>query len=179
MNLDKQATTDVVEARTRRLDLGDLGRMQAPPESPEDWPEVLTFPWFSAELRVNPAASDTAYIDLLEESGELEEEDPRAAIAVKNFIREIVHPDDFDEFWSLGKAHGYSIRQLAATAMKIVEAITGDPSQPPTGSSPGLSEIGGKSTADRYRRVRSELEAEGRPDLAQVFLETEEAGVVT
>lgn len=160
------------------IDLGGLGQLEAVPEEGK-WPEPARFPWFGSEIKVNPAASDVAFVDLLESSGELDENDPQAAVAVKTFVREIIHPDDFAEFWKLGKANGYSMSEMAQVAVKIIEAITETPTGQSSDSAPGLSGIAEKSTAASYKKVRSELEAEGRADLAEFYLLAEEAGVAT
>jgi hypothetical protein len=165
-------------APVREIALGNgLGQSEPVPADGE-WPEVVTFPWFGTPIRVNPGITDTALVDLIEESGEMDDKDPRAGIVLKAFIRTTIHPDDFDEFWRVGKAHNYTLVQFAETAARIIEAVTGDPTQPPNDSSPGPSEIAGKSTAASYKRVREDLEGEGRPDLAEFYWLAEQAQVV-
>ncbi len=160
------------------LNIGDYGKVG---EVPDDsaWPEPARFPWFGVEIRVHPMLSDTILIDLIEESGDLDDKDPRGAMVVKQFIRDVIHPDDFDDFWKLGKANGYQTAQFAEVAAGIVTAVTGDPTQESSDSSNGQSPTATKSQAvsSKVTRTIEELEREGRPDLAEFFLLAREHGV--
>lgn len=141
--------------------------------------EVDTFDWFGTELRVNPLAGEVAYLDFVEKFGSLEENDPRAVTASKDFMREIVHEDDFDVFWRIARERRQGIERLFGVAMKIIEAITGRPTERSSDSPPGPSATAENSTAASYSRVRQELEQEGRADLALVYLQAEEAKVAS
>lgn len=169
-------------AEGKILDLGAFGKVEEVPEA-TNWPEIPKFPWFGAEIRVNPGVSDTALVDLIEEHGELDMDKQadavKAVIAVKQFVRAVIHPADFEDFWKLGKANGYDTEKFAEVAGLIVQEITGDPTQESTDSSPGQSVTVTKSTADGYKRTIEELEAEGRSDLAEFFVMAREHGVAT
>lgn len=141
--------------------------------------EDNTFDYFGVELRVNALAGEQAYIDFLEVAGELDERDPKVAIGVKNFMREIVHPDDFDVFWSLSRTKRQDTGDLFKLAQKIVEAVSGRPTEQSSGSPAGLHGTVPSSTAASYSQVRQELEAGGRPDLSLIYLEAQEAGVAS
>lgn len=171
---------DVVEGKI--LDLGEYGHVEDMPAQGQ-WPEPVKFPWFGVEVRVNPTLTDTALIDLLEEVGDLDAADPRAAVAVKQFVREVIHADDFADFWKLGKAHGYSTEQFAEVAGLIVEKVTGDPTRESPDSSNGRLPTATKSTGGSSKLTTedmiAELEREGRPDLAEFYLMAKEAGVAT
>lgn len=160
------------------LDLGKYGHVEEVPE-PGKWPEPVKFPWFGVEVRTNPTLTDVALVDLLEKSGELDDKDPRGAVAVKDFVRECIHEDDFGDFWKLGKAHGYSTLEFAEVASRIVQAVAGDPTQESADSSNGPESTDTKSlvVSSKVRRTVEELTADGRPDLAEFFVLAEEAGV--
>lgn len=171
-------------AEGKLLNLGAFGKIEesAVPDA-GNWPEIPRFPWFGVSIRVNPAISDAALIDLIEEHGELDltnkEDAVKAAIAVKVFVRSVVHPQDFDDFWKLGKEHGYTMEQFAEVAGMIVQEITADPTEESNDSSPGPSATVTKSTADGYKATIEELESEGRPDLAEFFDLARAHGVAT
>lgn len=160
------------------LDIGTFGQIPEPPDG-GNWPEPPKFPWFGAEVRVNPNLSDTAIADFVEEIGEMEDDDPKAIVIVKSFVRTVVHPDDFNDFWTLGKQNGYSMNDFSAAAGEIITAVTGDPTKESAGSSGGQSGTVTKLTAvsSKPAEFQRDLEAEGRPDLAEFYLLAGEAGV--
>jgi hypothetical protein len=168
-------------AEGKLLDLGSLGQIEEVPEA-ADWPEIPKFPWFGVQIRVHPSISDTALIDMIEIHGELDPSKPedsvRAAIAVKDFVRSVIHPADFEDFWKLGKANGYSTEKFAETCGMIIEQVTGDPTQESDDSSRGDSSTVTKLTGvSSSEAIQAELEQEGRPDLAEFFLLARENGV--
>lgn len=160
------------------LDIGKFGHIADVPDE-DAWPEPRKLPWFGTEIRTHPLLTDTALVDLLEKSGELDDRDPRAAIVVKQFIRDVIHPDDFDDFWKLGKAHGYSTLEFAEVAARIIEAVTGDPTQESSDSSSGQLPTATRSpgVSSKLTRTIEELEDDGRADLAEFYLLAKEAGV--
>lgn len=141
--------------------------------------EENTFDWFGQEMRVNDMAGEQSYIDFLETVGDLDERDSRAAVAVKTFMREVVHADDFDDFWRIGREKRQTTGDLFTIAQKIIEAVTGNPTEQSSDSLAGLSATGPRSTAASYSQIRHELEGGGRPDLSLIYLEAEEAGVAS
>lgn len=160
------------------INLGKYGHAEEVPDEGQ-WPEPARFPWFGVEVRVNPTLTDTALVDMLEKNGELDDKDPRAAIAVKEFIREVIHPADFDDFWKLGKMHGYSTMEFADVAATIIQVVTGDPTQGSSGSSATQLPTATKSPGDSYSQTIEDLEGEGRPDLAEFFLLAREHAAAT
>lgn len=143
--------------------LGDFTSADVPAD------EEHTFAWFSETVRAHPELSDTSYVDFIDEYGSLEATDPKAAVAVKAFMRAVIHPGDFDLFWSTGKKHRVKQEQFAEVANSLIEAITKRPTERPNDSSVGQSRTAMSSTGDSYSRVIKELETEGRPDLALVY----------
>lgn len=173
--MELKTSNEVADGKV--LDLGNFGHVEDVPAVGQ-WPEPAKFPWFGVEVRVNPALSDTALVDMIETAGELEDTDPQAAIVIKDFVREVIHPDDFADFWKLGKAHGYQTAEFAECAARIIEAVTGDPTQESQDSSNGRLPTATKSlvVSSKVERTVEELEGEGRADLAEFFVIAQEHG---
>lgn len=169
---------DAKVASGNMLDIGGFGQIAEPPEG-ESWPEPIKFPWFGAEVRVNPNISDTAIADFVESIGDMEDDDPNAIVVVKTFVRTVIHPADFDDFWELGKQHGYSMNDFSGAAGAIITAVTGDPTKGSADLSAGPSGTVTKLTAVSSKRadIIHDLEGEHRPDLAEFYLLAKEAGV--
>lgn len=127
------------------------------------------FPWYGATIKVNPGASEIVYIDFIAKAGQYDQNDPRAGVAVKEFIEEIIHPEDFEVFWDLAKTHRRTIEDLSEISMKIVAAVTGDPTSGQSASSGGPSRTVANSTDARYNSVITEYERKGRPDIAVIY----------
>lgn len=142
--------------------LGSYG--EAPAEVETD-----TFTYFGVDLRINPEVGELAYVDFMEANGKLDWNDPSAMVAMKDFLRVVVHPEDFEQFWSLAKVNRQGIWDLAPMAMELIEASAGRPTGRSSDSSTGPSETGENSTDASYSRVIQEHEAEGRPDLAEIY----------
>lgn len=151
--------------------MGSLGSFGDPTPQPV---EEQTFDYFGADLRVNPELTDADMLDFLEESGSLDEGDPKAALALKNFMRR-VFLEDFDRFWTLARQHRQSIDQRMAAAMQIIEALADHPTGRSAGSSGGPPQTGVTLPVDFALAVQRKLEAQGRPDLAVAPLRVREA----
>lgn len=129
--------------------------------------EVLTFDYFGEELKVSPDLTDADLLDFLELQAELKADDPKAGPVVKSFLRTVVHPDDFDRFWALGKQHRQSVDERAEAAFKLIEAaVKGTPTERSSDSSAGLQRTDSSSTDDSSLRAQRRLEDKGRADLA-------------
>lgn len=176
--MDIVRTPDAKVADGNLLNIGTFGQIPEPPEG-DAWPEVPKFPWFGAEIRVNPNLSDTAIADFLESIGDMEDDDPKAIIVVKNFVRAVIHGDDFNDFWTLGKRNGYSMNDFSGAAGEIITAVTGDPTNGSADSSAGPSGTDTKSTvvSSKPADIIRQLEADHRPDLGEFYLLAGEAGV--
>jgi hypothetical protein len=148
--------------------LGDFGTEK--PAEPDD-----TFGYFGATLRLNPELVDADLLDFLEAGQALDETDPKAAVMVKDFLRNCVHPEDFDQFWATGKKHRQSIEDRMKLADKLISSAADRPTGQPSVSSPGLDTTAPKSEDDFSWRVQRRLEAEGRPDLAVAVVRKREA----
>jgi len=117
----------------------------------------------------------------------------------KNHVRAHIHPDDFDAFWATAKANRQDMRRLMALCWEILDLISERPTSPPSGSSGGRpvisqnlpdgvsSQADDESTVDGswwpedlpYNesavKVVERFEAQGRPDLANQIMVTQEA----
>lgn len=172
------------------VDIGDLSQQR---------PAIdLHFGWFGATIRVNPDASDLAFIEFLAVAEGINAastdaaEMKRATLAMRGWLVDLVHPDDFAEFMELAKKNRQQIQDLTRVAMSIVEAVSSFPTGRPSDSPDGRSRTERRSKAGkRSKRSRRELAAamgarvaedvtpveeralrllRGRPDLQQQVL---------
>jgi hypothetical protein len=132
-----------------------------------------TFEYFTVEMRVNPNLSELDVLDFMETAFTVDQEDPKAVLVVKKFLRSLVHDDDFENFWQLARANRQRIEDIQAVAKAIVEAVTARPTKRPSVSSRGRPATGRKSKAGSSARVLTRLE--GRPDLQLAVVKAQEA----
>lgn len=153
-------------------------------------PLDLEFVYFGATIRVHPRASDTVELEFLEAGrdidltvfdkpvADLPEEEMAAAVGkmgqalarvnllMRDSLQKLIHPDDFDTYWKLAAENGQLIRDLAADIKRItasvVEADTGFPTTPPSGSPDGQGPTPPRSADD------SSSAAEPEPTSAEV-----------
>jgi hypothetical protein len=136
-------------------DLGELGV--------EHEDVDITFRYFGDTIRVNPQLSEFVLVEFMDQAAGLDQDDPRAVTMTKEFVRALVHEDDFDVFWAIARKHRQNSQDLQAMAVKIMEAVSGRPTGPPSGSANGRSATNGNSRADSSDPVLDRLA--GRPDL--------------
>lgn len=184
--------------------IGDLGVRRAPVD--------LEFRYFGAVIRVHPAATDTVElefldvgrdidIDLLQDTSldDLDNDEKFAAVAsigrairsgyllVKDSLRQVIHPDDWQTYWDLARANGQRISDLMADLKRItaavVEADTGFPTMRPSDSADGRantpprsaagsSSVAGRQDSDANKALRM---LRGRPDLQEFVVKQQEA----
>lgn len=134
------------------------------------------FEWFGATLTVNTRFSPLDMIDFLETAGVIDENDQAASMrAVKNLFRTIVADEDFEEFWQLAKDNGQTVEDLIETYQAVASAVAKRPFGPDSESSDGPAPSARESLAvsssqdsELGARVTKRLEAQRRPDLANV-----------
>jgi hypothetical protein len=128
-------------------------------------PLDLEFQYFGQTIRVHPNASDTVELDFLEAGRdidlsmfdkpieELEAQEQLAVVGqlakalhatdalMRDSLKKLIHPDDFDTYWKLAVENGQRVRDLSADIKRltaaVVEADTGFPTMPPSGSPDG------------------------------------------
>lgn len=131
--------------------LGDLGSVRAAPD------DVVTFGYFGKTLRANPFASDLAFIEFLDAADEMDEgEEVKAVHLVMDYLRDQIHPDDWELFWTTAKTNGQSSTDLMVLSHHIGEAMSGFPTGQPSGSRAGRRAAARKSGAgSRSRGTRT------------------------
>lgn len=151
----------------------------------------VTFGYFDLEgVRVNPGLSEIAVLDFMEAAagidlpadGDLKNPTPqmraaalRALPLVKNFLREVIHPGDFDAVWAAAKRERQDTQDLMQLAMTLIEKVANRPTGRRPGSSGTPRKTGRKSAAGSSSRVIRRLEKAGRPDLALMVTDVDEA----
>jgi hypothetical protein len=182
--------------RGQEIDAGDLSGKTYEPI-------VASFTYFGERIRVNPNLTETVVVDLLEMSENVQVGDPRELVAAKDYVREHIHPDDFDDFWAAAMENRQGVTDVITVCWKLLERITDRPTTPPSGSSDGrrdtpMSSPAGASgpviesevvppqsgnLADVAGHFIAKFEGQGRPDLACQIAIAQEArearGLVT
>lgn len=121
-----------------------------------------------------------------------------SAERAKDHVRQHIHPGDFDAFWAAAKANRQGVTPLISLCWRIVDLVSERPTPPPSGSSDGRpatsrnspdgasSPGGGEPEIDGswwpeglpYNeaavRVVERFERQGRPDLANQIMVTQE-----
>lgn len=145
--------------------IGDFGEAQ---------PELdATFGYFGEKIRVNPTMNELDMFDFVESAKDMDDMDPEAIVAVKNYLRGMIHPDDFDRFWLTAKKNRQGMEDLFKLTQKIVEKVADRPTKSPSSSSSGRRKTGRKSKQGSSSRALTLLE--GRPDLQEVVVRRQEA----
>lgn len=149
---------------------------QPPPGSavvvPEE-PELVVVPYFGHDIRVlaDPLSLTLVMEEFLDMAAQLEgTEDLRAVGAIRTFLRSMIAPQDFNEFWRLVKTNRQGLEEQMAFGKWLVESLTGHPTDEPSVSSPGPSTTQPRSVGDASSRAKARLEESGRPDLAEAVL---------
>lgn len=138
--------------------------------------EPNTFVYFGTELRTNPGLTDADLLDFMADHAELKDDDPAAAGILKSFMREVIHPDDFDTFWALARQHRQSTEERVKIMYALIEAaVPGTPTVQSSDSSAGLQRTDESSTDASSLRAQHRLEDKGRADLAVAVLQRREA----
>jgi len=132
----------------------------------------VTFGYLGEQIRVNPELSELGLMDWTEGAMEIGEDDPRAVTAVKDQVRELVHPDDFERFWAAARRHRQRLPDLLQFMQDLMSALTQRPTGRPSDSSAGPPSTTSSFADDSSSRAVATLEARGRPDLAVVVDET-------
>lgn len=116
--------------RGREIDAGDLSGDVVEPV-------VASFTYFGNRFRVNPNLTETMVVDLLEAGEDIEVNDPRQLLAAKDYVRDHIHPDDFDDFWQASIDNRQGVQAVIKVCWKLLERITERPTTPPSDSSDG------------------------------------------
>lgn len=161
--------------------LGSLGT----PHEPVD----LTFEFFGVVVRVSPDASDLDLVGFMLEAAEVEAVDEQKAMqATSRYLKGLIAADDWETFWRTAKANRQSLPDLLLLGERIIEALSGVPTEPPSDSAGGRPTTTPKSKAgSSSRRAASKADADvaatrralelvppGRADLKEFIIQAAE-----
>ena len=174
----KPTTKRATVAKARRVDqpgeplpggshLGDLGVVHDEVD--------VTFGYFGTVLRVNPELSELELVEFMDRAQQVGENDPRAVTMLKDYLRSLVHPDDFDRFWELARRYRQTQQDLGALTQTLMAAAAGRPTGLPSDSSAGQSSTAPSSRDGSSLRVIRQLESQGRSDIALAVVRAQEA----
>lgn len=137
----------------------------------------LDFGYFGETIRVNPDASESVGTEFAIRAQSIDEDNLAAAtVATSDFLRSLIHPEDFDRFLRTSVKNRQQTTDLLATAGAILEALSGFPTSQPSVSSDGPRITGTTSTAaPSWQDLKRRFEAEGRPDKALALVQAAEA----
>jgi hypothetical protein len=174
----------------------------------------LDFVWCdAATIRVHPQASDIGFTEFMARAQDVELPDDLEAMstsematvinsmaavtaAIYRLMKDLIHPEDWDEFWRLAKENGQQnsdLMQLSRDIQaEVAKAQSGFPTGPPSDSSPTPLPTKPRSSASgpsrRDRRIsarygspvrRKQIRAQamehlsGRPDLKVALLRSQ------
>lgn len=149
--------------------LGSLGteRPQAEPNE---------FGWFTTTIRTNPGITDLVLADFMETATAIDMDNAEQAAAslglIKQFLRDMIHPDDFDRFWFTAKQHGQGIEDLLGVAKAIIAEASSRPTMLPSVSTDGQPRTPENSAS--ALELIAEQAFPGRPDLQSTLLRAAE-----
>lgn len=153
-------------------------------------PVDLDFGFFGETIRVHPEAGAAALTEFIAGAADIAAEDePAGAKFILDFLRQLVHPEDFDRFWSLAKAQRqHPMRDLMPIGKAIVEAVSGFPTGQSSASPTGPVNTGQKFAVDlpsqdfptavptpQTAADKALAMLRGRPDLQEFVVKQEEA----
>lgn len=148
------------------------------------------FDYFGETIRVNPDASKITLVEFMAEAGGVDQADEvRAAQLIIRTMREAVHPDDWDRFWTIAKRERQDPQEdLMPIAQAVLEAVTGFPTGPASGSTAGPATTSQRFTVDLPSQAvpgpvlnaqpstadKALAMLRGRPDLQEFVVKQEE-----
>lgn len=157
--------------------LGSLGT----PHEPVD----LTFDFFGVVIHVNENASDLDLVGFMLEAAEVEAIDEQKAMqATARYLKGLVAEGDWDTFWRTAKANRQTLPDLLLLGEKIIEALAGVPTTPPSDSVDGrqTTHSTSKAASPRVKSSSADLAERalalvppGRPDLKEFIVQAQEA----
>lgn len=134
-----------------------------------------TFGWFGTAVRVHPDLTDLALIDLVQQLTSVGDDNGEEAVsAVSGIATMLVHPDDFDAFWTTARTNRQTMEDVVQLAAHLIGGLAGRPTRLPSASSDGQQPTDPSSTDDSSSEALRLLD--GRPDLQVAVLRAREAG---
>lgn len=132
--------------------LGSLGTERPPVD--------LSFDWFGTTIRCHPDLSDTAIVDFMGQAVDIDDNSPTAFQLVRDCLAQLIHPDDFDTYWRLGREHRQQIVDHMKVCWAVIEEVGKDAGGQQDASAPGPKTKTDGSLADSLQQAFP-----GRPDL--------------
>jgi hypothetical protein len=149
-------------------DLGELGTARDPID--------LTFGWFGEQIRVNPDYSDLVFLEFMHVAAATDLGNRVASQqATMTFLRDQIHPDDWDRFMAAAKANRQQFDDMLKLAGSIVRAVTRFSSGRLSGSSTGQPSTDPNSTGVSSSVAYAMEQLRGRPDLKMAVWHAEAA----
>jgi hypothetical protein len=133
--------------------MGAILSFGAKPEVSDQPVEDITFEYFGENVRLSYDFGETVFVDWVEQWKDVDENEARTFTAVKDLMREVVHPDDFDTFWKLVRANKQGMVKLMELVAALVEATTERPTSQPADSVSGQPTTPPLSGDDSFSRV--------------------------
>jgi hypothetical protein len=119
-----------------------------------------TFEWFGSTIRVTADVNEVELIDFMDTTRGIESKGLAALAAVKDGMRMLIHPDDFDTFWRLARQNRQQTDDLTELFMILIYGETDRPTQQPSDSS-----VGRLPTPESSPEGSSSPVSSSRPDL--------------
>jgi hypothetical protein len=142
----------------------------------------VDFTFFGETIRAHPQAGSASLAEFMANAGEISVDDvARGAKFILDFLRQVIHPEDFDRFWALAKEKRQDpMKDLMPIAEAIIEAITDFPTEPPVASASGPGSAVPKSVVASFSQDKAATDYalrkfRGRPDLQELVVRQEEA----
>ena len=127
-----------------------------------------TFGYFGQMMRAHPDAGELSYIDFLGKALEVDEEDEAEGYKLTmEFLKQQVHPDDWDVFWQTAKENRQTVKDIMQVSQKILEEVSGFPTGQPSDSPASQPKRSRKSKAVSSSTPAVFRHMKGRPDLKQ------------
>jgi hypothetical protein len=152
--------------------LGELGVIHDEPTNDETEPD--TFQWFGADIRVLSDVDEIELVEIMASFRAVKTNDLTALGVVKESLQVLVHPDDWEQFWTLARARRQKVEDLMTLFHTLLFRPTDRPTMQPSDSSAGRLAIDGNSPADSPSPASDGPEKPARPDIQAIHDDMEE-----
>jgi hypothetical protein len=150
----------------------DLGELGGASHDPVD----ITFGWFGEKIRVNPDFSNLMLFEFLDQAAVVDATNlVSSQRTTMTFLRNQIHPDDWDRFMTATKANRQQFDDLLTLSRSIVEAVTRFSSGRLSGSPAGQPNTEASSRGASSSVAYAMAQLRGRPDLKMAVWHAETA----
>lgn len=137
--------------------------------------DPLTFDFFGESIRVDPAFGQLDFVDFMAAAQTVDTEAPSAMVLLKDLLTDCIHDEDFERFWRTARERRQDVTDLMEIVHAVVEAVADRPTGSSADSSAGPSSGAPSSTDDSSSWAIEHRERQGRPDLALIHMQAQEA----